>query len=121
MCCCERAAELCRAQSGPVGAAAIARDGDALRRQLDAHATQLADVGGRLQVALQQWERYERTDEALAGWLREMEAKVKAFSLVATAAEKRQQLQVYQVNNIPAKFSISVFILAGYCLRKSKA
>lgn len=76
---------------------AMQRDVANLKFDLGKLMASINDLKCRLEEKLKQWSDYEELFEKLLSWLSEAELMLKNYELKATAEEKQEQLEKYQV------------------------
>ena len=82
------------------GRQVIQQEVDVLHLDWEDHTHKLTSLKDNLEQALHYWVIYEENYDKVAGWIKDMERKVKEVPLKSTLEEKREQFTWYQVKKM---------------------
>ena len=101
---CEEYAHATQSNTGLAGKQTIQHELEMLHRDWSQYGNDLTEARDRLRNVLSKWQEYELSYEKLAQWIKDMERKVKDFTLVPTLDEKKVLVKKYQVNYVYSYF-----------------
>ena len=94
---CEEYAHATQTNTGLAGKQTIQHELEMLHQDWTQYGNDLSEARDRLKNVLSKWQAYELSYEKLAQWIKDMEKKVKDFTLVPTLDEKKVLVKKYQV------------------------